>query len=413
MKLRLLTLSLLLSLNPAWAAQSDARAPTAPSTEAASAEARRELDALRTQIGELSRRMAELSTQLGDVGPRAYAFRYLNDPDRALIGVVLSPVANGVRVDAVTPDSSAERAGLRSGDVITAVNGKALAAGEPEHALADARKRLGDLKDGEEVRLGYTRAGKPAGEITLKAQRREAHDWQRLFAGEGGTDVQVYQRELRINGAEIEREVETSMREARKAMDDARVEAERAGSDASSAREAARRSMVDARKAMQQAEIARIDIARHAMPWWGISLATLNADLGRYFGTDTGVLVLSTSTDTLPDLKAGDIIRKVSGETVTRPEDALRALRDQPTGSSVAMDILRDRKALVLDVKVPEYKSIFSVGRAPLPPAPPSPPDAPHAPAGSSAPAPPAPPAPKAPPAPPSPRASVDDGRIV
>ena len=61
----------------------------------ANEEARRELAELRERIGELSRRMAELSMQLGDVGPQAYAFRYINDTDRALIGVVLSPERRG------------------------------------------------------------------------------------------------------------------------------------------------------------------------------------------------------------------------------------------------------------------------------------------------------------------------------
>ena len=30
---------------------------------------------------------------------------------------------------------------------------------------------------------------------------------------------------------------------------------------------------------------------RMGMPWWGLNLAPLNADLGRYFGTEKGVLV--------------------------------------------------------------------------------------------------------------------------
>ncbi|MEO8012108.1 MAG: PDZ domain-containing protein, partial [Dokdonella sp.] len=343
-----------------------------------------------------------------DVGPRAYAFRYLSEPDRALIGVVLSSESRGARIDAVTPDSPADRAGLRSGDIMTDINGKALASAEPEQALSDARKRLSDLKDGEEVRVSYSRAGKAAGEVTLTAQRREAHDWQRLFAGEGDTDVRVITRDMRVDSAEIERTVAQSMREARKAIDAARIDAASSGNDASSPSDDVRRAMVDARKAMRHAEMARIESARHSMPWWGISLAALNPDLGRYFGSDSGVLVLSSSTDTLPELKAGDIIRKVADQVVTRPEDALRTLRDQPTGSTVKIDILRERKASVLNVKVPEYKSIFNVGRATLPPAPPAPPAAPNAPAGSIAPVQPDPPAPNVPLAPPGPRSSAD-----
>ena len=124
--------------------------------------------------------------------------------------------------------------------------------------------------------------------------------------------------------------------------------------------------------------------------------ASLNADLGNYFGTDKGVLVLSTD-DTLKALKPGDVVQQVAGQSVERPEDALRLLRDQPTGSEVKIQVLRQHKPVTLSMKAPEWKGIF-VPRpptAPLPPAPPAPPTPP------SARVPPPPPAPPAPPAPP------------
>jgi hypothetical protein len=57
---------------------------------------------LRTQIQELSQRMATLSMEMGDAGPRAYAFRYIGDPDRAIIGVVLGKNDKEVLINAVT-----------------------------------------------------------------------------------------------------------------------------------------------------------------------------------------------------------------------------------------------------------------------------------------------------------------------
>ena len=439
MKPTLLSVSLLLAMNTALAAEPAARAapaaaPAAAAVAAAKADAsaaaapaldatqaaaaREELGELRTQIGELSRRMADLSMKLGDVGPRAYALRYLNEPDRAIVGVVLGPNA---RIDALTPDGPADRAGLRSGDRITRINGAAIDARDAGKALEAARKALGDLKDGQDVRIAYARDGAADGEVRMKAQRREALNWPSLIANaDANVDANVIiDKQMRID---IDTNVRESMQRAREAMAEARIdyeranaEARRAGSDATQARANAGQAREQAERALQHAEIARIDSLRHAMPWWGISLASLNDDLGRYFGSDRGVLVLSASPDTLPDLKAGDVIRKVDGAAVTRPEDALRALRDQPTGSTVDLDVLRDRKALVLKVKVPEYKSIFSIGRAaPLPPAPPSPVDAPAPPAPPVAPgapdvAPPAgaPPAPVAPPPPPSPMAGA------
>ncbi|MCB1576055.1 MAG: hypothetical protein KDI81_01585, partial [Xanthomonadales bacterium] len=79
-----------------------------------------------------------------------------------------------------------------------------------------------------------------------------------------------------------------AMAEARKAMREARLEIERsrrglAGSDAGDISTA-------------------FDSSFELMPWWGLNLASLNPDLGRYFGTDSGVLVLSASRNALKEL---------------------------------------------------------------------------------------------------------------
>lgn len=350
---------------------------------------RKELGELRQQMSDLSRRMAELSRELGDTGPRAYALRYLNEPDRAIIGVVLSGDDDGsVLITGVTPDGPAARAGLRSGDIITAINGEKLAKQDADASLAQARRLLDGLKAGQEVRLGWRRDGKAQPELKLAAERREAAQWSRLFVdrseGPDGT-------RLRIEDAGLPPDLDEKVRRAT-------AHARLAATDAGRTAERARMITIDAGK---HADLARLDIVRDAMPWWNINLASLNPDLGRYFGTDEGVLVLQAGERALPGLKPGDVIQSVAGRKVVRPEDALRALRDQPAGSDVDVRVLRDRKTLALKTKAPEYKAIFDVdfNAPPVPPTPPTPPTPPAAPPPPAA-APPAPPS--APPTPPS-----------
>jgi S1-C subfamily serine protease len=357
-------------------ARSEALAERAQSL-AKSTEARAELAELRAQMQDLSRRMAELSIELGDAGPRAYAFRYLGEPDRAMIGVVLATDKDGVRISAVTPGSPAARASLRDGDVITAINGQPVGAAGAADTLDNARRQLADLKQDQKLRIAYRR-GAQRGEVTLSAERRKAWTWPALM---GGDDAHP------LLPADFEERVRADAEHALRDREHMRVESARAH------KEVAHVNMKEVRDAMANGRRAM----RLAMPWWGLNLAPVNADLGRYFGADQGALVISADEDSLPGLRAGDVITGVGGETITRPEDALRALRDQPAGKEVPIRVLRERKTLALTLKAPEFKSIFTM--PPAPPMPPTPPAPPAPPAPVSAPTPPAPPSPPTPPA--------------
>ena len=324
----------------AQAARTSAEAARAQA-ETARVDAQRELDRMRVQMRQLSRKMADLSVKLGDVGPRTYAFRYLGDPDRGMIGVVLAPQRDGLHVDAVTPGGPADKAGVRDGDVLVAIDGKTLP-GE------DAGDALHDLKVGQSVKLMIRRDGKSR-EIALKAERREPFDFADAF-GKRNLLPPDFDRRMQM------------------------------------------RVMHGAHDGMRE--------LRLLTPWWGLNLAALNPDLGGYFGTDRGVLVLSADADAFRGLKSGDVVQGVSGHSVTRPEDALRLLRDAPAGSEVKVQVLRQRKAVTLSLKAPEFMGIFV---PPPPPAPPVPPAMPAPPAPPAAPTPRAMPAPPAPPVSPPP----------
>ena len=307
--------------------------------------ARQELEGLREQMRELSRKMAALSTRMGDVGPRAYAYRYFGDPERAMIGVVLAASKQGVRISAVTPGGPADKAGVRDGDIIVAIDGKAVPTGDEDHDVA--LKALHDLKIGQAVKLNVLRSGKQS-EITVKAERREPYNMAYAFDSDamnsgmeelGKHDLLPSDFDKRVNA-----QVDQAMRQAERAV-------ERFGA----------RSSEQVRHALEHVSFST--------PWWGLNLVSLNPDLGGYFGVDKGVLVLSDSNDSLKGVKPGDVLLDVAGQKVERPEDALRLLREQTAGSQVKVQVLRQRKTLTLSMTAPEFKGIF----VPPPPPPPVP----------------------------------------
>ncbi len=143
-------------------------------TDAERAAARKELDAARGELRELTKRIADLSIQLGDQGPRAFAFEFAGEPRRAPIGVVLAPDEQGAKIAAVTPGGPAAKAGLKAGDVILTIDQKSI--GKSRAAVDTVRETIGALEAGTEVTVRYQRDGKPA-EAKMIAERREPGDW--------------------------------------------------------------------------------------------------------------------------------------------------------------------------------------------------------------------------------------------
>lgn len=216
------------------------------------------------------------------------------------LGVVMAPnSSNGAKIAAVSPKGPAKDAGLQAGDVITSINGKNITA-KDQAGVDQARAALADLKEGQTVKLAYSRNGKTAN-ATLKAGKIEP--------------------QMIVN------------RETRGSMPGGAPHA-----------------------------------FAYATRWSGMNLAELNPQLGRYFGANSGVLVLSPKTE-FPQLQAGDVITKVDGRAVVRSRDVLEAMRGRKEGEKVALSIMRDRKPQSVSITLPKMQPM-----PPMPPMPPGPP---------------------------------------
>jgi predicted metalloprotease with PDZ domain len=285
---------------------------------------------------------------------------------RARLGIVMSPEPGvaGVRIAAVTPKGPAAKAGLRSGDHLVSIDGQQISA-KGDAAVAQARELLGTLKMDQEVRLGYRRGGKAATATVA------AGDAARVMVYSSGEDFEFHLGE-----------------EFGKAMELRAIEAVQAHPLIHPGIE-----MEIARLATSPCESGdkdcRLPVLAQAFRWNGLNLASVDAKLGRYFGTDHGVLVLSGGQD-LDALEPGDVIQRIDGTEVSTPREAMLALRGQDAGDKLQVQVLRDRKARNVQVTVPEAPTMKWF----VPPPPPAPPAAPSPPAPPSLPAPPAPPAP-------------------
>ena len=76
--------------------------------------------------------------------------------------------STGALVAGVAPGSSAERAGIKTGDIITSINGITM------KGAGELRNAIGMLRVGDKVEIGFLRDSKPQKVIALIAERSEA-----------------------------------------------------------------------------------------------------------------------------------------------------------------------------------------------------------------------------------------------
>jgi len=117
-----------------------------------------------------------------------------------------------------------------------------------------------------------------------------------------------------------------------------------------------------------------------------MELVTLTPKLGSYFGTDKGVLVVRVPEKSELKLEEGDVIVNIDGRVPQNGAHAMRILRSYQSGEKLAINVLRNRKPVKLDVTVPkgaaDWPERFGIfGEAPdedmlgtLPVPPPAPP---------------------------------------
>jgi hypothetical protein len=227
--------------------------------------------------------------------------------NRGRIGVVVDTRADatgdkvGARIDGVTPGGPAEDAGIKVGDVITKFNGTALGGVAAEN----------DEDSGPGMKL-------------IELARKL----------EPGDSVQVEYRRGTEN---------------RKAT----LVAEDLGFSGTFAMPGMPRMNMDMFPGMDGPEGRALTFAFRS-PWGGIEMVKLNADLGDYFGTKEGVLVIRAPEDSTLALKGGDVIVSIGGRKPSSPEQAMRILRSYDAGESVTMDVLRKQKHVNVTWKVPE-----------------------------------------------------------
>ena len=271
--------------------------------EAREAEIEQKLRAAEARMSEAAREIAEITKErLPRIAQIEQRFAFASKPR---LGVTIESseeagAVEGVTILGVSPGSAASDAGLRSGDILTAVNDESLGA----ESCKEANMRLLDFMDaveeGDMLTVEYLRDGKVG---SVEIEPRIVDDRAFAWVSKGGSDFVMPAMPV---GPEM---------------------------------------------------VERFKM-EFGFPWAGsglgdLELVELSEGLGRYFGADSGLLVVAAPKSDAFDLRDGDVIQSIDGREPKDVRHAMRILASYQAGEKLELGIMRDKKKVTIDVEIP------------------------------------------------------------
>jgi S1-C subfamily serine protease len=238
-------------------------------------------------------------------------------PQGAMLGINIEDAKgrdDGVEVVGVSPGGPAEQAGLKTGDLVVAMNGQSLRTTDGREPSTQLVERMRSVEPGQTVNLDYLRDG----------QKRSAA----------------------IKAAPAEPPIARILRERLP------------------------------KQLPEGLQIPGFEgLLGPERQFRSLELVSLTPKLGKYFGAEEGLLVVRVAEGQVLPLEEGDVLLSIDGRKPDSPGHAFRILRSYQPGEKVKLGVLRNRKQLELAATMPEADAAArSRHRAPLPPAPPAPP---------------------------------------
>lgn len=245
------------------------------------------------------------------------SFHHTNN-NKPRLGFIASSHADGWDVLSVTPESGAAQAGLKSGDVILAINGEKTT-GDGGLVLRNFIKR--NYTEGDLVDVLVKRENGKEDNLTVRASILNVPD---VFVGLNGFsqsigDFMTFDK----NGSKF----------TFKAADN-----------------------------IKAADIESIDVltakdsnvylfSNSGMSKWlgkKHHFSSITPGLGKYFGTENGVLVLEVDADNTLGLQDGDVIQAINDELIHTPKDVVRQFKSVEQGEAIEIQIIRNKKKIYL-----------------------------------------------------------------
>ena len=259
------------------------------------------------QMREAEQRLAEAAQQIAELSSRqlprvAEIERRIRIDGRPVLGVTIgsqgsSGPVEGVVIVGVSPGGAADEAGLRAGDVITAINEESLTSDSDREANSKLLDFMAGVEVGDLLALDYLRDGKSEN-VELSPRARGAFA---LAFGDGDFDVHM--------------------------------------------------------PSVTVAPNMSYGFVWSSNSFGDMEMVALTEGLARYFGTDRGLLIVRAPEDNEYKLQDGDVIQSIDGRDPTSVKHAMRILNSYEIGEKLDIVIVRDKRKQTISIEVPDNRS--------------------------------------------------------
>lgn len=227
------------------------------------------------------------------------------------LGVVTETADKGVKIESVAPNSPAEKAGLKVGDILLKVSDEQISTPEKLQQVIKARK------PNETVQIRYMRDGK---KLTTEATLQTKKEIKRkVMVFSGGTKMQDLNLGKLLENAEDKTII---------LKDELMKEIEEA---------------VDATKNMD------VQIFSNKKSKLGLKIQDTE--------NENGVRILEVASGSAAEkagVKANDLILEINGKAIKNTDDARYQLHETDAKNNYSMQIEREGKRMMLEIKIPK-----------------------------------------------------------
>ena len=283
---------------------------------------------------------------------------YWQQESRTRLGLYLNPDQSrrydrdGALVTGVMRDSPAEEAGLEEGDVITEFEGQVLTIPLPDDDMEQdfdldeslpAQRLLAlarDLEEGQTVEIQYLRDGS-YNTVSVVAEEFEFPDVRAFGSGQG-----AFWGNGRDGNASYLRTFENL---GRGLTDQLRILEDRLG-DVDYGDLTGRLNVLGDRLGdIQVRTPGAFNFSFGVTSTEGVEFIDLNPELGEYFGSDTGVLVVEVDEESTLGLMAGDVVLAVGARDAETVGRVLRLIRSYEEDEPIRFTIIRQGSEMVAE----------------------------------------------------------------